>query len=159
MSGLWNTLREAALSIYAHGGVTMLLIGAVSLAGGGMILWITLTYWNAWSRSERLDTYERLVWRLRAADGLQRGRLYLRYIQILAGVAPMLGLFGTVIGIIEAFGSIGNRDVAQVDSLAGAISKALIATQGGLIVALGLIAGHSMVRSLVLRRERELEAT
>jgi hypothetical protein len=156
--GLWNTLRDAARSIFEHGGYTMLLIAAVSLAGGGLILWIALSYGSRWPQIQRMDLYERLVWRLRATDGLQRSHLYLRYILILAGIAPMLGLFGTVIGIIEAFASIGNQDVAQVDSLAGAISKALIATQGGLIVALGLIAGHSMVRSIVLRRERELEA-
>ena len=158
MNGLWHTLSDAARAIFEHGGYTMLLIGAVSLAGGWMIVWIALAYSGSLPHSERMDRYEEILWRLRATDGLQRGRLFLRYILILAGIAPMLGLFGTVIGIIEAFASIGNQDVAQVDSLAGAISKALIATQGGLIVALGLIAGHGIVRSLLVKRERELEA-
>lgn len=56
----------------------------------------------------------------------------------IANVAPLLGLLGTVIGNMQAFGIIGNNAKALGDMtvLAGGISKALITTAFGLIVAI-----------------------
>ena len=53
---------------------------------------------------------------------------------VLASTLPLLGLLGTVLGMIETFSVLTERGVGQVDSLAGGISQALITTQAGLLV-------------------------
>ncbi len=66
--------------------------------------------------------------------GLERG---LRFLDIVAQLAPLLGLFGTVLGMIEAFRSLQEAG-AQVDPaiLAGGIWVALLTTAAGLAVAM-----------------------
>lgn len=65
---------------------------------------------------------------------LERG---LRFLDSVAQLAPLLGLFGTVLGMIEAFQSLQNAG-AQVDPsiLAGGIWVALLTTAVGLVVAM-----------------------
>ncbi len=55
----------------------------------------------------------------------------------IAAIAPMLGLTGTVVGMIEAFMTIANQDgSAQAQDLAGGIGQALITTLMGLVIAI-----------------------
>lgn len=55
----------------------------------------------------------------------------------IAAIAPMLGLAGTVIGMIEAFMTIANQDgAAQAQDLAGGIGQALVTTLMGLAIAI-----------------------
>ncbi|WP_137937174.1 MotA/TolQ/ExbB proton channel family protein [Chitinivorax sp. B] len=51
-------------------------------------------------------------------------------------LGPLLGLFGTVIGMIQAFGAIGNHGVSNPNAITGGIGHALIATAGGLLIAI-----------------------
>lgn len=69
-------------------------------------------------------------------------------------VAPLLGLLGTVTGMIETFDSLGDMSLyAQSGGIAGGISQALFTTQLGLSVAIpGVIVGR-----LLDRRQRRLE--
>ena len=57
-------------------------------------------------------------------------------IEVLAAVAPLLGLLGTVLGMIETFGVISIFGTGNPRALAGGISVALITTQAGLLVAI-----------------------
>ncbi|NCN26211.1 MotA/TolQ/ExbB proton channel family protein [bacterium] len=50
-------------------------------------------------------------------------------------LAPLVGLFGTVVGMIETFDFMASAQTAQASSLSDGISKALITTQMGLVVA------------------------
>jgi biopolymer transport protein ExbB len=61
---------------------------------------------------------------------------FLAVIAILAGIAPLLGLLGTVIGMIETFDVISLFGTGNAKALAGGISVALITTQSGLLVAI-----------------------
>lgn len=66
-------------------------------------------------------------------------RLYrsTEWIALIAAVAPMLGLLGTVVGILLAFDTISRTDgVPRPDELAGGISQALVTTVMGLLVAI-----------------------
>ncbi len=55
----------------------------------------------------------------------------------IAAIAPMLGLTGTVVGMIEAFMTIANQDgAAQAQDLAGGIGQALVTTLIGLAIAM-----------------------
>ena len=61
---------------------------------------------------------------------------YINVIGTIAGVAPLLGLLGTVSGMIKSFNIISMQGVADPASLAGGISEALITTAAGLVVAI-----------------------
>ncbi len=66
-------------------------------------------------------------------------------IQVLAAVAPLLGLLGTVLGMIQAFDVIAVFGTGNARALAGGISVALITTQTGLLVAIpGLFMGNRL---------------
>jgi biopolymer transport protein ExbB len=70
----------------------------------------------------------------RATNGLRR---YLRVFHAISTIGPLLGLLGTVIGIIEAFNAVaGANALGRPELLAGGISKALLTTAFGLIVAI-----------------------
>ena len=74
---------------------------------------------------------------LRQRRRLRRG---LAVITVLAAVAPLLGLLGTVLGMIETFDVIAAFGTGYARALAGGISVALITTQTGLLVAIpGLV--------------------
>jgi biopolymer transport protein ExbB len=60
---------------------------------------------------------------------------YIKSIAILAGVAPLLGLLGTVNGMIATFSVIATAGTGDAKALASGISEALITTQTGLVVA------------------------
>lgn len=68
---------------------------------------------------------------------------YRRGIQVLCKVAPLLGLLGTVSGMIETFSSLVNMEMfSESGGVGGGISEALISTQMGLMIAVpGVIAG------------------
>ncbi|MDZ7619996.1 MAG: MotA/TolQ/ExbB proton channel family protein [Patescibacteria group bacterium] len=70
----------------------------------------------------------------RATNGLRR---YLRVLNGIATVAPLLGLLGTVVGMIRAFNDIGHAEVGErAQTVAIGISQALLTTAGGLSVAI-----------------------
>ena len=77
---------------------------------------------------------------LKNIPGLQRG---LGTIRILAIVAPMLGLLGTVTGLIETFQSITLFGTGDPRLMAGGISQALVTTVLGLGAAIPLILFHT----------------
>ncbi len=75
---------------------------------------------------------------------------YLAVIGVLAGIAPLMGLLGTVTGMIATFDSIAVFGTGNTRAMAGGISEALITTQTGLLVA---IPGIYMKNFLVRRSE------
>lgn len=70
----------------------------------------------------------------RVADGLKR---FVRVFHAISNVAPLLGLLGTVLGMIEAFETISTQEsLGRPELLASGISVALMTTAGGLSVAI-----------------------
>lgn len=61
---------------------------------------------------------------------------YLRVFHAISNVAPLIGLLGTVLGMIEAFETMSGASAAGTDLLASGISTALVTTAGGLSVAI-----------------------
>ncbi len=67
----------------------------------------------------------------------ERLRRFLRVFHAISNVAPLIGLLGTVIGMIQAFDMISTQDsIGRPEVLAGGISTALMTTAGGLCVAI-----------------------
>ena len=72
-----------------------------------------------------------------ASIEFNRGRASaINYLSLVAQAAPMVGLLGTVSGMIGAFGTLGAEGMGDPGKLAGNISEALITTASGLVIAL-----------------------
>ncbi|PTN38781.1 MotA/TolQ/ExbB proton channel family protein [Desulfonatronum sp. SC1] len=78
---------------------------------------------------------------LKEVPRLERG---LTTIKILAAVAPLLGLLGTVVGMIETFQAITLFGTGDPQLMAGGISQALVTTALGLSIAIPLLLLHSV---------------
>jgi len=74
-----------------------------------------------------------------------------RLVAVLAACLPLLGLLGTVLGMIETFGVLTVRGVAEVDSMAGGISQALITTQAGLVIAVPILLINGLLGARIRR--------
>ncbi|MDH3561068.1 MAG: MotA/TolQ/ExbB proton channel family protein [Gammaproteobacteria bacterium] len=84
---------------------------------------------------------------------------YLNSLGTIAAITPLLGLLGTVIGMIKVFATITTEGVGNPGALAGGISEALITTAAGLSVAIPTLMFYryfrGRVRMLVIRMEQE----
>ena len=79
--------------------------------------------------------------------GLQSG---FNFLNIIVTIAPLLGLLGTVIGMIEAFQSMASLgDAVNIASLASGIWKALVTTATGLIVAIPVVVCLQILQNIV----------
>ncbi len=87
-------------------------------------------------------------------QNLTRG---LRPLGIIAQIAPMLGLLGTVTGMIVAFSEIAQYGSGDASILALGIGQALVTTAAGLIVAIPVLVGHGYLTSLVDRILGEID--
>jgi biopolymer transport protein ExbB len=81
---------------------------------------------------------------LKEMPKIQRG---LGALALLAAVSPLLGLLGTVTGIIETFQSITLYGTGDPRVMSGGISQALVTTVMGLLVAIPLLLSHSFLSS------------
>ena len=74
---------------------------------------------------------------------------YLNTLGTIAAISPLLGLLGTVIGMIKVFAAITNEGIGDATILAGGISEALLTTAAGLSVAIPTLMFHRFFRSRV----------
>ena len=77
---------------------------------------------------------------------------WLPALAIVSSSAPYIGLFGTVLGIIDAFAGIGTTGVTSLAVVAPGISEALVATAAGLMAAIPALIAYNIYRN----RLREL---
>lgn len=82
------------------------------------------------------------------AQGLER---YLNTLGTIAAITPLLGLLGTVIGMIKVFSVITTVGVGDPGELAGGISQALVTTAAGISVAIPTLIFHRYFRGRVNR--------
>ncbi len=67
------------------------------------------------------------------------------WLATIAAIAPFIGLFGTVWGIIDAFHGLGTAGAATLRAVAPGISEALITTAAGLVVAIPAVVGYNQL--------------
>lgn len=91
------------------------------------------------------------------AVALGRLERFLPVLSTVAAVAPLLGLLGTVAGMVEVFGEIEKVRDPDIGMLAGGIWKALITTGFGLTVAIPVMIGHRFLESRIERHARDLD--
>jgi len=71
-----------------------------------------------------------------AADEIQRMRRYLIVLDTMVTIAPLLGIFGTVTGIISSFELLGASGIQNPQAVTAGIAQALITTAAGLAIAI-----------------------
>ena len=71
----------------------------------------------------------------------------INYLSVIGVVTPMIGLLGTVTGMIKAFSTLGSSGIGDPASLSGAIGEVLIATASGLVIAIPAFGMFYFLRS------------
>lgn len=114
------------------------------------------------SRSEQMDqaqvegVAQRLSW-VQTEEGhrFQRG---LSFLATVGSSAPFIGLFGTVIGIMNSFQDIGASGTASLAVVAPGIAEALVATAVGLFAAIPAVIGYNYMSARLERLLERLDA-
>lgn len=96
----------------------------------------------------RVDTPNKAILEAASSDAIRVSTKGLTWLSIIASTSPFIGLFGTVIGILETFSKLGSQSSASLSVVAPAISEALIATAAGIAVAIFAYTFH-----LILKRK------
>lgn len=93
-----------------------------------------------------------------AAERLEAARQLLRPLEVIATLAPLLGLFGTVLGMIEAFQQLKAGGSGDASALSGGIAEALLSTAAGLAVAIPATAALHSFERIVERLHKDMES-
>ena len=96
----------------------------------------------------RVEKPNKAILEAAESDAIRVSTKGLTWLAIIASTSPFIGLFGTVIGILETFSKLGTQSTASLSVVAPAISEALIATAAGIIVAIFAYTFH-----LILKRK------
>ncbi len=80
---------------------------------------------------------------------VHRMERFLNTLGTIAASGPLLGLFGTVVGMIQMFLAIGDGGLGDVNQLATGIGKALVCTATGMIVAIPALMAHRWFRGRI----------
>ncbi len=81
----------------------------------------------------------------------------LNWLSVIAEVSPLLGLLGTVIGMIKVFAAINANGVGDAAHLASGISQALITTAAGLVVAIPAMLFHRHFKTKIIDQSIVIE--
>jgi biopolymer transport protein ExbB len=105
--------------------------------------------------TDRIDLHEWITMALqRAVDGVNsQVSGGLAFLATVGSIAPFVGLFGTVMGILNALIAIGIAGQASIDRVAGPVGEALIMTAIGLFVAVPAVLGYNWL----LRRNKTIQ--
>ncbi len=87
---------------------------------------------------------------------LERAGRFLAVLDTIITLAPLLGLLGTVTGIMHSFKFVGNEELAAV-KVSGGIAEALIATAAGLAIAMFCLIPFNYFQRRIERLRFELE--
>jgi biopolymer transport protein ExbB len=107
------------------------------------------------SRSERKSWNAHAIRELLISQVSIKIRDSLPLIQTLVALCPLLGLLGTVTGMIEVFNIMAVTGGGDAKSMAGGVSKATIPTMAGMVAALSGVFGNTYI-TRIAEREREL---
>jgi biopolymer transport protein ExbB len=167
----WSSYKDALSTLFEQGGITLWFILFASI-----LLWVLILerYWFHWRelpglRRELLERWHAqkpsipaglLVRRIDAlvADLYAEVSRNLQALQALTGILPLLGLYGTVSGMIKVFDVITIFGSGNTRGMASGISEALVTTMAGLFTALSGIYFVSDLERRAMDDARRFEA-
>jgi biopolymer transport protein ExbB len=92
-----------------------------------------------------------------AADEIQRMRRFMTILDTMITVAPLLGIFGTVIGIITSFEMLGTDGIDRPQAVTAGVAQALITTATGLGIAILSVFPYNYFNTKVERAAMDIE--
>ncbi|MCZ6628555.1 MAG: MotA/TolQ/ExbB proton channel family protein [SAR324 cluster bacterium] len=95
--------------------------------------------------------------RLASQDDIEYMKRGLNVLDTIITLAPLLGILGTVLGIIESFDLLGASGIAEPQAVIGGIAQALITTAAGLTIAVLTLVPFNFYVARVQRHAQELE--
>lgn len=102
---------------------------------------------------------EALRFLLDSETSQERDRLgrFIPWLATIGSVSPLIGLLGTVLGVIDAFIGIATKGSGNIAAVAPGVAEALIATAAALSVAIPAVFGYNLFANRLNRLEGELE--
>jgi biopolymer transport protein ExbB len=91
-----------------------------------------------------------------AEDEIERMKRGLDILDTIITMAPLLGILGTVLGIIDSFDLLGNSGIENPKAVTGGIAQALITTAAGLTVALMTLVPFNYLVAKVKKETKEV---
>jgi biopolymer transport protein ExbB len=107
---------------------------------------------SRWNRSSAEKAVKEIL-----IDEVPQLEKHLPTLAVIAGAAPLLGLLGTVTGMISLFEVITNYGTGDPKILAGGISEALITTEAGLMIAIPVMLLHNYLKNQSRHIQAEME--
>ncbi len=150
------------------GGVIMYILLGLNIIGFTTMIVKFIQFLMAKSKSNRIvsdvhDSFrgrntdaESALGRDLLAEKMVRYEKGLSTVRIIASIAPLLGLLGTVIGVLAAFEAISKQGLGDPSVFASGISLALITTVGGLVVAIPHYIGYNYLVGMLDKLEANL---
>jgi len=108
------------------------------------------------TRNKRVD--EKIL-KAAISDTIRVSTQGLTQLSIIASTSPFIGLFGTVVGILDSFGRLAHLKSASLSVVAPAISEALVATAVGIFVAIFAYTFNLLLKRKVYELNSTLEST
>ena len=99
----------------------------------------------------------RLVLDAETTDERDRMGHFIPWLATIGSVSPLIGLLGTVLGVIDSFIGIATKGSGNISAVAPGVAEALIATAAALAVAIPAVFGYNIFASRLNRLESELE--
>jgi biopolymer transport protein TolQ len=91
-------------------------------------------------------------------DQIARQETYLPFLATTGNITPFVGLLGTVMGIIDAFGEIGKQGTASISAVAPGVAEALVATAAGLFTAIPAVIAYNYFLNRIRKSSFRTEA-
>jgi biopolymer transport protein ExbB len=92
-----------------------------------------------------------------AADEIYKMRRFMSALDTIITIAPLLGILGTVVGIIESFDMLGASGIEDPMAVTGGIAKALITTASGLTIAIVTVFPYNFFNARIERAAQIIE--
>ena len=156
-----GSIFDSVASLYDDGGVVLLVIVVISIVAWSLLFvkWIAVR-----ARTAELNEASQIDVRINRStlamwiDG-ERGSIFEGFgpIHVSAALLPLLGLLGTVMGMLETFEVIKIEGTGDPRLMADGIRKALLTTQAGIFTALTVLVGARVLNSRAARLERSVE--
>jgi biopolymer transport protein TolQ len=100
----------------------------------------------------------RLVLDSETADARDRLAHFIPWLAMIGSASPLIGLLGTVLGVIDAFMGIASQGSGNLSAVAPGVAEALIATAAALAVAIPAVFGYNIFANRLNRLEGQLES-